>query len=183
MFIYNVKVNSSRVFKIFILIISILIALLFMFICIKIFSESKKERVNFEMPNPSVIDITSENYTNILKAVHEDLDTYVDKKIHFSGYIYRAIDFTNEEFVLARDMIVNYPSHSESLIVGFLCHSSRIKNIPDNTWVEIIGTIKKGTYHSEIPIIYVSDLKRIEKPSDEYVYPPDDTYIPTSSLF
>ncbi len=181
MFICNIKVNGSKVFKIFVLVIAILVAFLFLFITWKIFYESHLGKVNDRLNLPSIAQITTDNYTDILKAVHENLDNYIGQKICFSGYIYRAIDFTEEEFVLARDMVVS--SNSETLIVGFLCHSDKISNIPDNTWVEITGTIKKGTYHSEIPIIYVTELKKIEKPADEFVYPPDDTYIPTSVLF
>lgn len=180
MFICNVKLDSNKIFKIFILFIAIVVTLLFVFICFKIFHESKLEKNGYSLPNPSVANITTDNYTDVLKAVHDDLDTYVGQKIHFSGYVYRAIDFKDNEFVLARDMIIS--SNQETLIVGFLCHSDKVSSIPDNTWVEITGTIKKGTYHSEIPIIYVSELKQIEKPSDVFVYPPDDTYVPTSVL-
>ena len=52
----------------------------------------------------------------------------------------------------------------------------------DNTWIEITGTIEKGDYHGDIPIIKVTSLKEVEKPIDEYVYPPDDTYIPTNGI-
>jgi uncharacterized membrane protein YcgQ (UPF0703/DUF1980 family) len=45
------------------------------------------------------------------------------------------------------------------------------------------GKIVKGNYHGEIPVIQVTKIETIEKPSDEYVYPPDDYYIPTSALF
>ena len=182
MFIYNIKLNGNKTFKIFIFLAAIIVAILFIFICYKIFHDSKLQKNNYTIPNLEVYNITSENYANVLKAVHDDLDKYINQKIHFSGYVYRAIDFSDEEFVLARDMIVNYPTSSETLIIGFLCKCDNIKNIPDNTWIEITGTIKKGIYHSEIPIIYITDLKEIEKPSDEYVYPPDDTYIPTAML-
>lgn len=180
MFICNIKLDSNKFFKKFILIIAVIVALLFIYICYKIFHESTLEKNGYALPNSNVINITTDNYTDILKAVHDNLDTYIGQKIHFSGYIYRAIDFKDNEFVLARNMIIN--SNSETLIVGFLCNSDKIKKMPDSTWIEITGTIKKGIYHSEIPIIYVTELKQIEKPSDEFVYPPDDTYIPTSTL-
>ena len=182
MFIYNVKINSNKFFKLFLVVSTIIVSILFIFIFYKIFHDSKIEKNNYELPNQSVAEITPENYANILKAVHENLKDYVDRKIHFSGYVYRAIDFSDEEFVLARDMIVNYPTSSETLIIGFLCRSDKSINIPENTWIEITGIIKKGIYHSEIPIIQVTELKQIEKPSDEYVYSSDDTYIPTSIL-
>ena len=34
-----------------------------------------------------------------------------------------------------------------------------------------------------MPIIKITELKSTDKPNDEYVYPPDDTYIPTSKIY
>ena len=33
-----------------------------------------------------------------------------------------------------------------------------------------------------MPIIEVSELKIVDKPNGEYVYPPDESYIPTSEV-
>ncbi len=33
-----------------------------------------------------------------------------------------------------------------------------------------------------MPIIKIEKIEEVEKPKDELVYPPDDFYIPTSSL-
>lgn len=112
--------------------------------------------------------------------VHDDLDTYIGQKIKFSGYIYRAPDFAEHEFVLARNMIIN--NQSQSLIVGFLCNCNEIKTYADNTWIEITGEITKGTYHGELPVLQITNITKIEKPEEEFVYPPDDTYIATSVI-
>lgn len=44
------------------------------------------------------------------------------------------------------------------------------------------GTITKGNYHGEIPVIEINSIEKIEKPEDEYVYPPDETYVTTSTV-
>ena len=125
--------------------------------------------------------ISPKNYTNILKTVHENIDSYVGKKICFTGYVYRVLDLQDNQFVLARDMIVN--SNSQTVIVGFLCEYDEAKNFEDNTWVQITGEIYKGDYHGDMPIIKIIDIKSVDKPSqEEYVYPPDDSYIPTSGV-
>ena len=54
-----------------------------------------------------------------------------------------------------------------------------IKNYADDTWVEVTGTIKKVDYHGDMPELQITSLKEIDKPNDEYVYPPDESYIPT----
>ena len=33
-----------------------------------------------------------------------------------------------------------------------------------------------------MPVIKVTDIKRVDKPNDEFVYPPDESYIPTNGL-
>ena len=46
----------------------------------------------------------------------------------------------------------------------------------------INGEIIKGYYHNEIPVIDINKIEKTTKPEEEYVYPPDDTYIPTSVI-
>ena len=64
-------------------------------------------------------------------------------------------------------------SDFQTVIVGFLCESSEVKDFSDSCWVEIEGEIIKGDYHGEIPIIKITTIKEIATPSDEFVYPPD----------
>ena len=179
MFVYNFKFNAKSLIKLLLIIIAIIIAI---YIIISIFNlYNKSFKVKDEITEEKVIYLTAENYTNILKSVHDNIDNYVGKKICFTGYVYRLLDFKENEFVLARDMLVS--SDKKSLIVGFLCDYKDIKSIENETWVEITGEITKGSYHGDIPIIKIKKLSKIEKPKDDiYVDPPDDTYIPTSSI-
>ncbi len=180
MFVWNIKLNGKKLVKIFLVIIAIAITIYFAISAYMIYSNSFK--VKDETINTNNINISTNDYTNILKAVHDDIDSYVGKEICFSGYIYRLIDFKETEFVLARDMIIS--SDMQTLIVGFLCDCKNAQNFADNSWVEIKGKITKGSYHGDMPIIKIKEIKQIEKPKDNiYVYPPDDTYVPTSAVF
>ena len=133
------------------------------------------------LPKNDVSQISVKNYTNVLKAVHENIDSYIGKKICFTGYVYRVLDLQHNQFVLARDMIVN--SNSQTVVVGFLCEYDSAKDFTDNSWVQITGEIIKGDYHGDMPIIKITDIKIVDKPSqEEYVYPPDDSYIPTAGI-
>ena len=83
------------------------------------------------IPNKNgVSQISSKNYTNVLKTVHENIDSYVGKKICFTGYVYRVLDLEGNQFVLARDMIIN--SNYQSVIVGFLCEYDDAKKFDNN---------------------------------------------------
>lgn len=150
-------------------------------VVLKIFKGAANSQENTTcMPQSNVSKIDAKNYTNILKTVHENIDTYVGKKINFIGYVYRVLDLNENQFILSRDMIVS--SDYKSVVVGFLCEYNRAKEFEDNTWVEITGEITKGDYHGDMPIIKITDIKRINKPNEEYVYPPDESYIPTNGL-
>ena len=175
MFIYNVKLSSKNIVKISFIIFSIIVIVFFLISLYKIFSTTLKVRDEIEAPD--VAYIQADNYTNILKSVYENLDTYVGQKVCFSGYVYRNIDFSKTQFVLARDMVMeNTPN---KLIVGFLCSCKESEKYEDGTWVEIVGEITKGNYHGEIPVLKITQIKQIDKPTDEFTYPPDATYIPT----
>ncbi len=175
MFVYNVKFSSRNFFKV---IIAIMVIVALIMTGIAIYKTFKNVRSTNDTDDVYTID--SNNYTNILKAVHENLNDYIGQKISFSGYVYRVYDLQENQFVLARDMVID--SDFNTLVVGFLCQSDDVKNIQDGTWLNIVGEIQKGYYHGDIPVIEVSQLVEIPKPADTNVYPPDDYYIPTSSL-
>lgn len=179
MFICNVNLNKHNLMKLFFIIIAITVIIFFSISAYKIFAQTVK--VKDSIPEPEVCTIQTNNYTNILKTVHDNLDEYVGQKIKCTGYIYRVSDFSNTQFVIARDMVIS--SDLQTLVVGFLCNSKDATNLPDKTWVEITGTITKGNYHGDIPVIEVTDLKQVAQPKDIYVYPPDENYIPTAVLF
>lgn len=182
MFIFNMKLDGNRTSKVFIGILCVIILMITCFICYNLISNSFF-KTNDNLPNPkdTIYELTPQNYTNVLKSVHESIDNYVGQKIKFSGYVYRLYDFSNEQFVLARNMVVT--SDFQTVVVGFLCHSTVASNYEDNTWVEIMGTITKGDYYGEMPIIEIEEIKKIDTPSqEEYVYPPDSSYIVTSTV-
>lgn len=129
-----------------------------------------------------VFEITPENYTNILEAVNQNIDSYVGCKIHFTGYVYRLLDFEENEFVLARDMLINETT-SQSLVVGFLCTYDSAYEFKDHTWVDIMGTIVKGDYYGDIAQVQVTSMTSCDEPENKYVSVPDDNYIPTSNMF
>ncbi len=181
MFVFNFKVNGNKLFKTFII---CSIVLLFIIVCIVIFriiSGARNSPNNSTcLPQNKVNTISTGNYTNVLKAVHDNIDNYVGVQINFTGYIYRVLDLKENQFVLARDMIIS--SDFQSVIVGFLCEYEKANEFSNNTWVEITGQIYKGDYHGDMPIVKVTKMNEVNKPNDEYVYPPDETYIPTDGV-
>jgi len=178
-FVYNLKINGNKTIRIIILSIIILAILI---LSLSVYNLYRKSTfvINDTINKNEVTNIEPNQYTNILKEVYENVDTYVGQQINFTGYVYKLYDLKDTEFVLARDMLIN--SDSQSVVVGFLCSSKDAKNYPEGSWVNITGTIIKGYYHNEIPVIDINKIEKVEKPQDEFVYPPDDMFIPTSVI-
>ena len=185
MFLYNLKLNGNRLVKFLFIIMLLIILIIF---SVSIYNIFLKKETNSELKltdtikSDKVFEITPENYTNILQAVTENLDSYIGCKVHFTGYVYRLIDFEKNEFVLARDMIVN-ENTSQSLVVGFLCTYDTAYEFKDNTWVDITGTIIKGDYYGDIAQIQVETMFECSEPEDKFVFVPDSSYVPTCNMF
>ena len=178
MFIYNLKLDKKTVTRSFIGISMIIICLIIMYSVYIIFFKSTS---TCDYNQREIIDLDETNYTNILKSSNEDIDSYVGKKVRVTGYVYRLIDFDETEFVVARDMRFN--ESSNSIIVGFLCESEEAPKFSDGTWVEVVGTIKKGKFTDELAVLDVATIKETDKPTNIFVNPPDKTYIPTTNMF
>ena len=181
MFVYNFKINGKNLFECFFVIILIIITIIVGIVTFKIFhGASTNKNKSSCLPQNNISTISASNYTNVLKAVHDDIDSYVGLKINFIGYVYRVSDLNENQFVLARDMIIS--SNRQYVVVGFLSEYANAKDYKDNTWVEITGQIYKGNYNGDMPIVRVTKMNEVDKPNDEYVYPPDETYIPTNGI-
>lgn len=182
MFICNIQLKKAKIIKYFLLIfIAFIVSILvIVYSCRK---TNTKNQVTDDVPQTEFAEISQENYTNILKDSHENIDMYCGKKIKFTGFVYRLYDFTDTQFVLAREMIISASdTQAKSVVVGFLSDYSLATSFADGTWVEVEATIEKGYYHSDIPILNISSMKQVECPDNPYVYPPDKGYVQTESL-
>lgn len=179
MFIYNFKVDGNRLGKILLGVLFVIVLIITAVVCYRILGNNFF-KTNDAMPVNEVQELTTANYTNVLKVVHDNIDNYVGQKIKFSGYVYRMIDFNEKQFVLARNMVIS--SDFQTVVVGFLCECENAVNYEENSWIEIEGKIIKGDYHGDMPILQIKKIEKIEKPSDEYVYPPDDSFVTTSTV-
>ena len=180
MYVRNFKLNGKMIFKIVFVILTILIFIMFAIGVINIINSNERITSKSEgVPQSEINTISAANYTNVLKTVHDNMNQYIGKKIKFVGFVYRLYDFSNDQFVLARQMIVS--PDLQAVVVGFLCQLNGAEKYKDGCWVEIEGTITKGEYHGEIPVIEIEKIKETKTPNDEYVYPPDESYVPTSA--
>ena len=172
MHIYNFSVNKIKknFLKFSIILISIFIIMLF------IVSFSKLSNRTAEIKNhENIADITEIldiGYSNFLQDVHQNLNNYIDKHYSICGFVYRMPDFTESQFVLARNMIINNNKTDNALVVGMLCESHEIVKYKNNDWIKCTGKIKEGNYKGKMPVLEVYKIEKIEKPENDLIKPP-----------
>ncbi len=183
MFICHIKLSRTKFFKGVLAIMAIICMALAGVGIFKMYS-SNKEFETFDgncMPSSEIAYLTDENYTNILKQVHENLETYVGQKICYTGYVYRVADLPENQFVLARDMSLE-PTN-QTVVVGFLCSLNNASDFDTYSWVKVTGTIEKGDYFGEIPCIAIEQIEKVEQPENCIVPPPSENFIQTSVIY
>ena len=152
--IFNIHLSISKILSIIIIILTVFFVILALMTFAKQILASNH------------IEITNSNYTTILEDAYDNIDSYLGKNISITGYVFRLPDFGNNEFVIARDMLVD---NTHSQVVGFLCNYNQISQFQTNTWVRINGIIEKGHYFGEIPIIRIKSIKKVTTPNEIFV--------------
>lgn len=168
MFICNVKINKKKLSKLVILITIILALAVTSFAIYKIFFGSDNTKISNEVQ--SAQEIKACDYTNFLKDCHENIQSYVGKSFKITGYVYRIPDFNENQFVLSRTMIIT--EANSAVVVGILSECNSAQNYSDGDWVTVTGTITKGYYKGEMPVLEIKEITKCDTPEDEYVYPP-----------
>ena len=182
MFIFNFRVNKNILSKVLFILMLIIIIFIFIYSVYIIFVKNNKTfTVENSIKDNEIFEITEKNYANILKASNDNIDSYIGLKVHLKGYVYRILNFKDNQFVVARDMRIS--NDNQYLIVGFLAEYDDAKDFEDGTWVDVVGEIKKGNFAGDIAILDIISITPTDKPEDSYVSMPDDTYIPTANMF
>lgn len=158
MYICNLKLNIKKI------LIICLIAAIIIALALEIIDMKKTEVANYDY------ELTSKNFTDILKIVHENIDINVGKTIKLSGFVFTLPDFKENNFVCGRDMLLD----GDEKVVGFLCEYDKKFELADSEWIEITGEIIKGYYSGDMPIIKVKTLKKITAPTNTFVDTPDE---------
>lgn len=103
----------------------------------------------------NILNVTVNNYPEILDEVHSNIDKYVGKKISVSGYVYKQDDFNKDNFVIAQNMDIG----NETLIIGFLCQNCTKDYVNSYENITITGKIEKCIYNGlQYPIIKVEKI-------------------------
>lgn len=122
------------------------------------------------------ITVSDENFSYVLEELYKDMERYKGSKVIITGFIFREPDFKVDEFVIAR-LLMNCCA-ADSQVVGLFSRGEVGKNMDENQWVRVTGTLDVTMYHDpisgmdrEMPMIHVEEIEQIEKPANQYVYP------------
>ncbi|MEG2311047.1 MAG: hypothetical protein RSB76_03565 [Clostridia bacterium] len=157
MFVVNFKLNYKKI-----LFICVVVALLVA--TILEFGFNKTSSVNAKLEKLDYV-LTDENFTEVLKTVHDNIDMNLDKSIKMSGFVFKMPDFKDGYFVCGRNTIVD----NADTVAGFLCNHPDFAKLVDNEWIEVTGIISKGEYNGTMPIIKVGNIKKINSPANTFV--------------
>lgn len=158
MFVYNLKVDSKLIAVGMIIIISMfIISLNFTNLFKKDKNNIPKEEIDFF--------IDTENFTQTIKQIHENIDNNIGKHIEITGFVFRMPDFQENYFVCGRNVVVD----GEDKVAGIMCDYKNNGKFLDGKWVKIQGVIAKGNYKNEMPIITVKNIEEIDSYPDSYV--------------
>lgn len=156
MFVMNFKLSTKKIILICI-IISIGISLI-----AEVIRYSNTSKNSFDYV------ITAENFTDMLKSIHDNVDENIGKSIKVSGFVFNMPDFKETNFVCGRNMLL----YDDAKVVGFLCEYDKKYELLDAEWIEITGTFVKGYYSCEMPVIKVETCNKIPAPANSFVDPP-----------
>jgi len=99
MFICNIKLNIKKLLlKCFIILVFISIFTTYKILSLSTFKV--KDAPNKLLP----LTVTTSNFTDTLKIVYDNINSYSGTKIKISGFVYRNEDFAKDQFVIARTM-------------------------------------------------------------------------------
>lgn len=124
---------------------------------------SLKNEINLDLE--SSINIDENNFISFLEDSNNNIEKYVGKQINISGFVYRIPEFKENQFIIARTMIINSNEKDNAVIVGILAECENAKNFDDNTLITCTGEIKKGNIKSkgEIPILKITNINNLKK--------------------
>lgn len=127
----------------------------------------KKELATYQ--NKSTINITTDNYMEIMELIYNFPGTFEGKTVTYTGFVYNDPTTPDAQF-LFRFGIIHCIADSDVFGLRTLTDD---KAYPNNTWIEVTGQIQMAYYtpfKREIPIIKPQKINEVKKPANPYVY-------------
>ena len=130
---------------------------------------------SMQLVKDGAIVMTNENFIKNYEDIYGNSCNYVGKIINMKGFIYKQNDLKEDELILSR-MLVSC-CMADVQLVGLLCEHKGAEVFTEGTFVSVEGILGEREYKDPksgetvvIPIIKVTEIEKIDKLSNEYIY-------------
>jgi putative membrane protein len=122
------------------------------------------------MQQMAMIEVTDENYINIISELRLHPEKYAGKQITVTGFVYKDLSFPASNLALVR--FVTFCCSADAIPAGILCQVADEQNYPIGTWLTVQGTLAVSEHQKKtIPLISAARVTPVEEPAQPYIYP------------
>jgi putative membrane protein len=128
-----------------------------------------KELAQF-INRPEVI-LTDADYLKGMEVIYNTPEAFMGKTIGFDGFAYKGQQVDGNHYFVFRFGFIHCVA--DSGVFGMLVEFPKNTQMKDDDWVHVSGKLTWELYQpfkQTIPVLKVTDWKRIETPKDPYVY-------------
>ncbi len=131
--------------------------------------EGYYEQLEQELLTMSKIIVEDDKYIPIMNIIDSNVDKFIGKELEIVGFVYRELDFTDNQIVIARFGLSCCVA--DASVYGTLSTGDMVKGLENDQWVKVTGVISKTTYNDwELPYLHIKELEVIDQPSQPYIY-------------
>ncbi|MGH1280096.1 TIGR03943 family putative permease subunit [Bacillus basilensis] len=128
-----------------------------------------EEQLTKSMLGQRKIQVEDKDYVQTMSIIGQDVNGFKGKEITFAGFIYKDRDVTGNKAVVARYGITC--CIADASVWGMIVMGQDVEKISEETWVKVTGILDKTTYKRTLfPLVKISKVEKINKPTDPYVY-------------
>ena len=117
----------------------------------------------------SIIQVTDENYMEVMEVLYDYPQEFEGKKIEFTGFVYNDPSHPDSQFLFRFGII---HCIADSGVYGLLTTGAP-QHFDNNTWIHAKGTLSIE-YHKQLkqslPVLHITDCQTITQPDNPYVY-------------
>jgi putative membrane protein len=136
----------------------------------KVYTEEEYDQLKQQLEHSSTIEMNDTTFSTYYDEIQMDLEKFKGREVKLKGFVYKEDGLEQNQLVIARFMITHCVA--DAGIIGFISELPEASSIVVNTWIEAEGTMDTTTYNgTEIPIIKITNWKKINEPKVPYLYP------------
>ncbi|MGG5372879.1 TIGR03943 family putative permease subunit [Enterococcus sp. AZ196] len=115
--------------------------------------------------------ITDENYLEMMELIYNYPNSFVGKKVSFSGFVYEANKNNQKYDFLFRFGIIHCVA--DSGVFGLMTKLPEHLTVKNNQWLHVEGILTLDFFEPfdrQIPSVEVSSVQTVSAPKNQYVY-------------